>query len=1014
MSTTGDAGRVTSTGGGAVSASAASLRKVIDAQKRLDELSTARIVEQAAEAVHKLQKNGQPLHTVAPEAIVVSASGITLELPTTPNKDFISPERRQGKAGDRRSDVYSLGAVLWSALTHEEFPGEYLATNEFNANVPPELDTICKKALSKEPTERYPSAKVMAAEIATVLDDAGYPEDNERIAAYLMDAFTAPTKPSGADLAAKLAAAPAGSNPAITASAKPETKADTKSSKHALNQTILGMAPIRDPSPTGEIVPLTTERVVELVQPKVEITLEAKDAKKPEAKVEITAKDEKKPEAKDEAKPQAKDAKKPEAKDQKKPEAKDAKDEKTAAAKDDKKPEAKKDDKKADKKDDAKPSILSPTAFSKATVDASASVAGIAISPSTPWAAPSAEAVGLVATPAPQPVATKGLATPAAPTTPAAPSTPAPITASAVAAAAAQPSLLHADPMRTLPFGSNAISAADIAAAAAAQSAVMKAEAELDAKSKDEAKTKPTIASAETVATPALIPVAGKDLKKTADGYASNDVLMTIREQKPLGAQVGDAIAPAANIAGLPAMPPGATLPPPAWDDFATKDGTKKYPDDPPELPPPVTAAEPPMRPSAPRLPEAAAAISLQMPKRTRSDTGGDLLDKWASSTGSHAAIDDGIDEVELDNKKQKKRLIMAIGGALGALLLVTVVAFAFGGGDEKEKKPASDTAALANGPSRTAPEPDPAAKATDTIPSAPTEPTPTEPTEPTPTEPAVGSGSADEAAIKAAAEAKAAEDAKAAEAEAARMAAENSAKLDAEAQAKADAEAKAAADAQAKIDADKQAKADAEAKSVADKQAKTDADAKAAADKQAKADAAKAAKAKADEAKAAKAEADKAKAEEAKLAKAEAARVAKEKADAAKAAKAAAQPKTEPKTEPKTAKKEPKKKDKRVAQADTSAPIDPYAEQPKKVDPAAAYKTGFQQYVRGDTSGALTTFKDSLAANPGYPPTYRGLGLVYEKMGNKPQAKRAFSRYLQLSPSAGDAEQIRDRMAKL
>jgi hypothetical protein len=34
--------------------------------------------------------------------------------------------------------------------------------------------------------------------------------------------------------------------------------------------------------------------------------------------------------------------------------------------------------------------------------------------------------------------------------------------------------------------------------------------------------------------------------------------------------------------------------------------------------------------------------------------------------------------------------------------------------------------------------------------------------------------------------------------------------------------------------------------------------------------------------------------------------------------------------------------------------------------------------------------------------------------MGNKPQAKRAFSRYLQLSPSAGDAEQIRDRMAKL
>ena len=65
---------------------------------------------------------------------------------------------------------------------------------------------------------------------------------------------------------------------------------------------------------------------------------------------------------------------------------------------------------------------------------------------------------------------------------------------------------------------------------------------------------------------------------------------------------------------------------------------------------------------------------------------------------------------------------------------------------------------------------------------------------------------------------------------------------------------------------------------------------------------------------------------------------------------------------------------------------------------------------VRGDTSGALSTFKDSLASNPGYPPTYRGLGLVYEKMGNKPQAKRAFSRYLQLSPGARVIRLVRVR----
>ena len=69
---------------------------------------------------------------------------------------------------------------------------------------------------------------------------------------------------------------------------------------------------------------------------------------------------------------------------------------------------------------------------------------------------------------------------------------------------------------------------------------------------------------------------------------------------------------------------------------------------------------------------------------------------------------------------------------------------------------------------------------------------------------------------------------------------------------------------------------------------------------------------------------------------------------------------------------------------------------------------------MKGDTSGALTTFKGSLAASPGYPPTWRGLGLVYEKLGQKAQAKKSFLRYLQLSPKASDAEQIRTRMEKL
>ncbi|MBA2539685.1 MAG: tetratricopeptide repeat protein, partial [Deltaproteobacteria bacterium] len=93
--------------------------------------------------------------------------------------------------------------------------------------------------------------------------------------------------------------------------------------------------------------------------------------------------------------------------------------------------------------------------------------------------------------------------------------------------------------------------------------------------------------------------------------------------------------------------------------------------------------------------------------------------------------------------------------------------------------------------------------------------------------------------------------------------------------------------------------------------------------------------------------------------------------------------------------------------------PIDPPDAKPK-VDSASAYKTGFQQYVKGDSLGALATFKEALASNPGYAPTWRGIGMVYEKLGRKSQAVTAFKRYLELSPNAGDAEQIRNRLERL
>jgi TolA-binding protein len=97
-----------------------------------------------------------------------------------------------------------------------------------------------------------------------------------------------------------------------------------------------------------------------------------------------------------------------------------------------------------------------------------------------------------------------------------------------------------------------------------------------------------------------------------------------------------------------------------------------------------------------------------------------------------------------------------------------------------------------------------------------------------------------------------------------------------------------------------------------------------------------------------------------------------------------------------------------RVAHAEPSHP------RMSQGDVDAAYKQGLQLYMRGDTEGALASLRAALAGNPGYPPTWRGLGLVYEKLNEKDQARAAYRKYLQLAPNAGDADKIRNRLERL
>ncbi|HEX5717691.1 MAG TPA: protein kinase [Thermoanaerobaculia bacterium] len=175
-------------------------RSLAELRGKLTTEAAVRLVRDVARAVHTAHKTGLIHRDLKPANILVGRDdaggphpwvvdfglaqdqgeeGLTRTGLISGTPAYVSPEQAQGGQLDRRTDVYSLGVVLYEMLTESPpFAGTTAAgtlvrvlqeepepLRRRKPGIPADLETVVLKCLEKDPERRYDSARALAEDL---------------------------------------------------------------------------------------------------------------------------------------------------------------------------------------------------------------------------------------------------------------------------------------------------------------------------------------------------------------------------------------------------------------------------------------------------------------------------------------------------------------------------------------------------------------------------------------------------------------------------------------------------------------------------------------------------------------------------------------------------------------------------------------------------------------------------------------------------------------------------------